>query len=370
MIRRPEGLLTVLQVLESAPKARAHWQEIAGIDYPMIEKWLRPTSEIAALYPCAPGCSANNAREIREWHDPIVAVCRGRRCEKIKLTRDDALGYQVGLAAIGSAVATAFGASPRPPEPTAVWRWWTIGSVSRGAGTTVPVVLSTSISTRETQRGVAELLVAGLAPFALLLTRGRNIEMATIALLRREKCEVVILEEALGLDGAALVARYPIAPSGAVSVAAAPVAALTTPPSPAPTQADLERARIFVEKSSLETGCGSPREGGTVKLVVVNADGAGSAQITKVRRVRFEIIRRLASEPITTVKDSSEDRMLRRLCSENLEPMGLSCQVDSSRSEMRTYSFAKPVAFHEFQGALDTLAEVKRLTRELFRPAC
>jgi hypothetical protein len=167
---------------------------------------LCPTDELAAIYPCAPDCSTRHGREIRDWHDPIRAVCRDKRCKRIEITREDALGYQVDLAKIGGAIAAALGAAPRPPSATPARRWWTIGALSRGAGAPLPVVLSTSVMPHETERDLAALIVHGLAPFMLAVPTARAVEASALAMLRRASCEVVILEEAIGVGERGLVA--------------------------------------------------------------------------------------------------------------------------------------------------------------------
>src|SRR5437870_94225 len=79
------GICSAVTVLESAPKARAHWQAILGEDFPIAEQALRPTDEIARIYPCSPKCATGHGRKVHDWCEPIAATCRDDRCDEVRL---------------------------------------------------------------------------------------------------------------------------------------------------------------------------------------------------------------------------------------------------------------------------------------------
>ncbi|HVY60397.1 MAG TPA: hypothetical protein VHF22_02040 [Planctomycetota bacterium] len=201
MTRRLEGLTSVVEVLASMPKTKAQWKQIAGADFPLIAGCLRPAGQTASIYPCASGCRAGQGREIREQRKQIVAVCRGRRCEKVVLKREEIDGFDCDVGALGASIAAALGGVSVSPEETPAWRWWRIGTLERGASRVrLPLILSTTITARETNLCVGALVASGLAPFTLIVPRAGVVDLATLGILNRESCEVIVLEDRLRVD--------------------------------------------------------------------------------------------------------------------------------------------------------------------------
>lgn len=183
--------------------SRAGWRVVLGAEADLGTPFLRSLGRLATGYPCDPRCLMNHMRRIVEHgEDHFHAVCRAEKCVTVRLTRDEVAAFEIDLEALARAVLPALGMTARASEPTASHRTWRVGAYVTTAGIEVPVILSTAVMPYEIKRCLGELIASRLAPFVVLVARPDTIDADTTALLRRERCASLVLQDVVGVNEA------------------------------------------------------------------------------------------------------------------------------------------------------------------------
>ncbi len=178
---------------------RCVWQKELGADFEKAARFIRPTAQTVAGFPCDEGCLR---RIIDHGDGEIVAVCGDMpaRCDRLRLTRADIVVYEVDLRKLCGEVAATLGldSAPRPTSDGT----WNLGTVAFG-GDHAMVHLALPRSGDDFRRTVTELVSSTIGAFVLLTPLSHRTDSRTVELIGKQKAHYQVLAELLsfGIDG-------------------------------------------------------------------------------------------------------------------------------------------------------------------------
>jgi hypothetical protein len=143
-MRRLDRLWRALGQVPVLSGVRAFWDELAGPDAPVLQRYLRASPDLASTYPCPmPGADGCPRGVVVHGPDDIVAVCRARprACETLALTRADVVAYELDLARLGVRLRTLLDLTGDAPHASEDVRVQYVGAYRPVAGYSFPVYL-------------------------------------------------------------------------------------------------------------------------------------------------------------------------------------------------------------------------------------
>ncbi len=180
------GLLAVLEV----------WRQECGEDFTYASPHLQPTDRIGGRYPCPNAFSGCPRRIIDYGDDEFAAVCQDehRRCERVLMTRREALIHRLDLAGLLEPVLRAAAIRPQSMVQHAPGVW-AAGLSEQAHSRNFPVYLLIAHSASSYQTAVERLLLDFQDSFLLLLPTNRFRTVETEARLRDRQIECLCLED-------------------------------------------------------------------------------------------------------------------------------------------------------------------------------
>jgi hypothetical protein len=193
------------QALERCPgliAALAFWQEWCGLEFPVVEAFLRPTDELASTYPCPHPTGSECPRSIVDLGDgEYVAVCRDpwKICGDVAVPPKDALLHRIDIAVLTKAVAAPLGIRSHAPEerrPCA----WAFGILATRSRLQLPAFLVCAHSQASFSTTIRDLLLASSSAL-IVVAPTRNYQTVDLQeQLTSRQCEFISLEDSIGVD--------------------------------------------------------------------------------------------------------------------------------------------------------------------------
>lgn len=206
----------------------AHWRHHCGLEFPLIQPFLKATEIAGATYPCGDCQMKGCAREIRDYGDgEIAAVCQNEwdPQPEIPLTIGDTIVHDLDVAAFSQAVARPLGIRWRQPVVRGHGAW-AMGLSSGGYGIERPVVLMVHSEQERFRVSLDRLLADSLEKFILLSPTARHKDFGIHETLERRGIPFATLDTCLGVDANG---RFIAALPGAFPFSSAEELTLPTP---------------------------------------------------------------------------------------------------------------------------------------------
>lgn len=226
-MRKLIRLWRTLEGIHGLAAIRAYWEYYCGVDYLIVQPFLRATDLTGATYPCQEQCIPGCYREIVDYGDgEIVAVCRYRWFQRldIPLTRPDTVLQQLDIAAFAKAIARPLGFRWQNPVERGHGAW-AIGFAGNGCGVEQPVILLMHSEQDRFRVALHRLLAESPGQrFFLLAPTSRYKDLEVHEALGRHGIRFHSLEEQIGIDDAGrFVAIQPLVQRGSDVVSVTPI---------------------------------------------------------------------------------------------------------------------------------------------------
>ncbi len=190
-LERIPGLLAVPEV----------WRQECGEDFDYARPYLQPTDRIGGRYPCPNSFSGCPRRIIDYGEDEFAAICQDehKRCERVPLTRREALIHRLDLAGLLQPVLRAASIRPQSVAQHAPGVW-VAGLSAQAHSRNFPVyfLLAHSVSTH--RAAVERLLLDISDSFLLVLPTNQFRTVETEARLRDRRVECLCLVDQVLVD--------------------------------------------------------------------------------------------------------------------------------------------------------------------------
>ena len=185
------GLLAVLEV----------WRQLCSEDFEYARPYLQPTDRIGGRYPCPNSFSGCPRRIIEYDDDEFAAVCQDehQRCERVPLTRREALVHRIDLGGLLQPVLRAAAIRPQSMSQCSPGVW-AVGLSEQAHARNLPVYFLLAHSAGSFDAAAARLLLDVKDSFQLVLptNRYRTVEFETR--LRERRAECLCLEDQVLVD--------------------------------------------------------------------------------------------------------------------------------------------------------------------------
>jgi len=220
-------LWRTLEGIPGLAAIRAYWEYQCGVDYLIVQPFLRATDLTGATYPCREQCIPGCYRDIVDYGDgEVVAVCQYPWFQRadIPLTKPDTVLQQLDIATFTKAIARSLGFRWQTPAEREHGIWG-IGFLGNGYGIEQPVILLVHSEQERFRSALHWLLGESLGRFALLVPTSRYKDLYVHEALTRHEIRFHSLEEHIGLDDdGRLVAIQPIGGGQSDTISVTPVA--------------------------------------------------------------------------------------------------------------------------------------------------
>jgi len=202
-------LTRLWRTLEAAPVlagVELQWQEWLGPDLEAARPFLRPESELAAVYPCPSGGGEHCPRRV-VVHGPedLVAVCANApaECDAVRLKRADLVVHRLDIGAFAKDVARLLELDDAGGEPIDdLHGVHALGTVVVAAAQRVPVFLVLQSRSEEGQYSVERLLARYPATSFLVVLPTTKVRAATRSALHARACGVIACADLAAWDPA------------------------------------------------------------------------------------------------------------------------------------------------------------------------
>jgi lambda repressor-like predicted transcriptional regulator len=205
-------LLRLWRALEGIPGLLAVpevWRQECGEDFDYARPYLQPTDRIGGRYPCPNSFSGCPRRIIDYDEDEFAAICQDehKRCERVPLTRREALIHRLDLAGLLQPVLRAVSIRPQSVAQHAPGVW-AIGLSEQAHSRNFPVYFLLAHSASTHRAAVERLLLDISDSFLLVLPTNqfRTVETEGVVETRRAAGEPGPLARSVG--GQAAVKEY------------------------------------------------------------------------------------------------------------------------------------------------------------------
>jgi lambda repressor-like predicted transcriptional regulator len=178
------------------------WRQECGEDFEFAAPHLKPTDMIGKRYPCPNSFSECPRRIIDYSDDEFAAICQDehQRCERVPLTRREALIHRLDLSGLLQPVLRA--AMIRPQAMTLHSPGlWAVGLSEQPHVRNYPVYFLLAHSQSSHEAAVGRLLLDIPDSFLLVLPTNRFRTVETERRLRERRVECLCLEEQVFVDG-------------------------------------------------------------------------------------------------------------------------------------------------------------------------
>jgi lambda repressor-like predicted transcriptional regulator len=178
------------------------WRQECGEDFEFAGPHLKPTDMIGKRYPCPHSFSECPRRIIDYSDDEFAAICQDehQRCERVPLTRREALIHRLDLSGVLQPVLRA--AMIRPQAMTLHSPGlWAVGLSEQPHARNYPVYFLLAHSQSSHEAAVVRLLLDIPDSFLLVLPTNQFRTVETERRLRERRVECLCLEEQVLVDG-------------------------------------------------------------------------------------------------------------------------------------------------------------------------
>ena len=193
------GLWNSLEVLaDTHPPAAvlAEWRQLAGADFPALNRFLSPTQRRAQNYPCLGERDCGCRHEVDPAELYSICQCESGGCDAVKLTPEEIVIHELDAPRFGDAVGGALGfeAADGAGVTTAAPKVWPAGI---HADTRSPVFLSLCPGENELLKNLESVAAVCGEPFIVLAPTARVRSATVSAFLQREHCAFIPLASCL-----------------------------------------------------------------------------------------------------------------------------------------------------------------------------
>jgi hypothetical protein len=192
-MQKIENFWSAIEKMPALKGIKAHWQEYAGLDYPLMEMILRPTAQQSFAYPCHMPKECYYPRMVIKEEASLYAICSNypRRCEKVSLQNEDVIVYECDYPKLSRIIADAIGAHFifSPTEYPFTFR---IGTKN------ISVYLALVNDSAQLANIITGIYASIKAPFILLFPTPSLISHSVEALCRATGCIGMALSESIG----------------------------------------------------------------------------------------------------------------------------------------------------------------------------
>jgi lambda repressor-like predicted transcriptional regulator len=197
-------LLRLWRALEGIPGLLAVpevWRQECGEDFDYARPYLQPTDRIGGRYPCPNSFSGCPRRIIDYDEDEFAAICQDehKRCERVPLTRREALIHRLDLAGLLQPVLRAVSIRPQSVAQHAPGVW-AIGLSEQAHSRNFPVYFLLAHSASTHRAAVERLLLDISDSFLLVLPTNQFRTVETEGRLRDRRVECLCLEDQVLVD--------------------------------------------------------------------------------------------------------------------------------------------------------------------------
>lgn len=185
------GLLAVLEV----------WRQECGEDFEVVAPHLKPTGRIGGRYPC-PNSFADCPRRIIDYdEDEFAAICQDehQRCERVPLTRREALIHRLDLGGLLQPVLRAAAIRPQSMAQHAPGVW-AVGLSEQAHSRNFPAYFLLAHAASSHRAAVERLLLDMSDSFLLILPTNQFRTVETESRLRDRRVECLCLENQVLVD--------------------------------------------------------------------------------------------------------------------------------------------------------------------------
>lgn len=185
------GLLAVLEV----------WRQECGEDFEVAAPHLKPTDRIGGRYPC-PNSFVDCPRRIIDYdEDGFAAICQDehQRCERVPLTRREALIHRLDLGGLIQPVLRAVAIRPQPMAQHAPGVW-AVGLSEQAHSRNFPAYFLLAHAASTHRAAVERLLLDMSDSFLLILPTNQYRTVETESRLRDRRVECLCLEDQVLVD--------------------------------------------------------------------------------------------------------------------------------------------------------------------------
>lgn len=185
------GLLAVPEV----------WRQECGEDFDYARPYLQPTDRIGGRYPCPNSFSGCPRRIIDYDEDEFAAICQDehKRCERVPLTRREALIHRLDLGGLLQPVLRAASIRPQPMSQHAPGVW-AAGLSEQAHSRNFPVYFLLADAASTHRAAVERLLLDMSDSFLLILSTNQYRTVETESRLRDRRVECLCLEDQVLVD--------------------------------------------------------------------------------------------------------------------------------------------------------------------------
>ena len=189
------------RALEGIPGLIGVPEQECGEDFEFAAPHLKPTDMIGGRYPCPISFSECPRRIIDYGEDKFAAICQDehQRCERVPLTRREALIHRLDLAGLLQPVLNAAMIRPQAMTPHSPGLW-AVGLSEQPHARNYPVYFLLAHSPSSHEAAVSRLLLDIPDSFLLVLPTDRFRTVETERLLRERRVECLCLEDQVLVD--------------------------------------------------------------------------------------------------------------------------------------------------------------------------
>jgi hypothetical protein len=197
-------LTRLWQALERIPglcDIPAYWQDLCGVDYPLIHPHLQLTDDFGARYPCPHPQDGHCPRGIVEYGDgSFSAVCRHphRLCEDLPLSTKDALVYRLDVDGIVRPMAEALCIRGQILKSRA-HGVWELGLSTSRTTRNHPAFLLVFTGSHDFGSAIRELALSCPTPFVAVAPTGNHLTVELREHLGRRQSDFISMEDRVGL---------------------------------------------------------------------------------------------------------------------------------------------------------------------------
>lgn len=198
-------LTRLWQALERIPglcDISANWEHHCGVDYPLIQPYLRPTDEFGTVYPCPHPHDAHCPRRIVDYYDgTYTAICRHphKLCEQVPLTTREALLHNLDLTSFLKPIVQTLGLRWQQP----VLRFagvWAVGVSARTNTRNQSAYLQVQGRQSVFLEGVRRLMIEIDGPYLLIAPTERFCDVQVQEMIHTRGIRFVSLQDQILID--------------------------------------------------------------------------------------------------------------------------------------------------------------------------
>jgi hypothetical protein len=196
------GLWQALEAIPGPAVVLAEWRRLAGAELDFLKPYLQPRQRLAASYPRLVGGEPSYPYEVVE-HGPndFVGICPETE-DRIVLTRDDLIVYELDWPLFLSDIAAVLGFERRATDPDELPPLTRlVGDYRPTAGYSFPAYLTVPLESRGLTSAVCMLVSTSDDALILLTPTRHRLRPDAQQILERKRCCFLPLEDSLAALG-------------------------------------------------------------------------------------------------------------------------------------------------------------------------